>query len=154
MEPTRFETSKPLLIAGLSEHHTGNPSQTIPTQWAKFKPYLGKIPGQIGQMSYGVSTNCTEQGHFDYLCGVEVSDASAIAPPFSTITLPQQRYAVFEHRDPIATIKDTYAAIWGEWLPASGYQVDADAPLFERYDQRYDPQTGTGVVEIWLPLKS
>lgn len=78
MEPVRFETTKSLLIAGLSQHHTGNPSQTIPPQWAKFKPYLGKIPGQIGQMSYGVSTHCTEVGHFDYLCGVEVSDASAI----------------------------------------------------------------------------
>ncbi len=154
MQPTHIKTSKPLLIAGLSEHHAGNPSLTIPPQWAKFKPHLGKIPGQIGQMSYGVSTHCTEMGHFDYLCGVEVNDASAIAAPFSTIAIPEQRYAVFEHREAIATIKDTYAAIWEQWLPTSGYNMDANAPLFERYDQRYDPQTGTGVVEIWLPLQA
>lgn len=153
MQPARFETNQALLIGGLSEHHAGNPSQTIPPQWAKFKPYIGKISGQIGQMSYGVSTHCTEMGHFDYLCGVEVSDAAAIVAPFSTITIPAHHYAVFEHRTPISTIKDTYAAIWEKWLPTSGHQIDHEAPLFERYDQRFDPQTGTGLVEIWIPLK-
>lgn len=153
MQPSRFEIGKPLLIAGLSQHHTGNPSQTIPPQWAKFKPYLGTIPGQIGQTSYGVSTHCTEMGHFDYLCGVEISDASAIAPPFSSIAIPTQHYAVFQHCAPISTIKDTYAAIWEKWLPESGYQI-TDTPMFERYDQRFDPQTGTGVVQIWVPLNS
>jgi AraC family transcriptional regulator len=154
IQPSRFETGKPLLIAGLREHHAGNPSQTIPPQWAKFKSYLGKIPGQIGQMSYGVSTHCTEAGHFDYLCGVEVNDASAIAAPFFTIEIPEQYYAVFQHREHISTIKDTYVAIWEKWLPTSGYQIAEDAPLFERYDQRFDPQTETGIVEIWIPLKS
>lgn len=115
--------------------------------------HIGQIPGQIGQMRYGVSTHCTEMGHFDYLCGVEVSDASAIEPPLSTMSIPVQRYAVFQQRDHISTIKDTFAAIWDKWLPASGYRI-ADAPLFECYDQSFDPQTETGVVEIWVPLKS
>jgi AraC family transcriptional regulator len=29
----------------------------------------------------------------------------------------------------------------------------ADAPDFERYDSRFDPRSGDGEVEIWVPLK-
>jgi AraC family transcriptional regulator len=28
-----------------------------------------------------------------------------------------------------------------------------DAPFFERYDERFDPRTGMGDVEIWVPIK-
>lgn len=152
IQPIRFETSRALLIAGLRQHHTGNPSQTIPPQWARFKSHLDKIPSQIGYLSYGVSTHCTEIGHFEYLCGVEVSDAALITPPLSLLSLPAQLYAVFEHSAAIATIKDTYTAIWEIWLSTSGHQI-ADTPFFERYDQRFDPQKGKGTIEIWIPLK-
>jgi AraC family transcriptional regulator len=30
----------------------------------------------------------------------------------------------------------------------------ADAPNFERYGPDFDPRTGTGVVEIWVPIKA
>jgi AraC family transcriptional regulator len=30
----------------------------------------------------------------------------------------------------------------------------ADAPDFERYDRQFDPASGSGGVEIWLPLKA
>jgi AraC family transcriptional regulator len=29
----------------------------------------------------------------------------------------------------------------------------ADAPVFERYDERFDARTGMGGFEIWAPLK-
>jgi AraC family transcriptional regulator len=29
----------------------------------------------------------------------------------------------------------------------------ADAPAFERYDERFDSRTGMGGFEIWIPLK-
>ncbi len=30
----------------------------------------------------------------------------------------------------------------------------ADAPDFERYGEEFDPRTGTGGVEIWIPIKA
>ena len=30
----------------------------------------------------------------------------------------------------------------------------ADAPDFERYDEAFDPRTGNGGLEVWIPLKS
>jgi AraC family transcriptional regulator len=32
-------------------------------------------------------------------------------------------------------------AIWDSWLPQSGYEA-ADAPGLERYDERFNPETG------------
>jgi AraC family transcriptional regulator len=30
----------------------------------------------------------------------------------------------------------------------------ADAPMFERYDETFDPRTGLGGVELWVPIKA
>ena len=43
-------------------------------------------------------------------------------------------------------------AIFNDWMPKSGYQT-ADAPVFERYDERFNARTGMGGFEIWVPIK-
>jgi AraC family transcriptional regulator len=60
---------------------------------------------------------------------------------------------VFSHRDHISTIRVSHAAIWTKWLPESGHEV-ADAPTFEQYGEEFDPLTGNGLVDIWLPIKA
>ena len=42
-------------------------------------------------------------------------------------------------------------AIFNDWLPTSGHRP-ADAPVFERYDDRFDSRTGHGGFEIWVPV--
>ena len=66
--------------------------------------------------------------------------------------IPDRKYAVFTYREHISTIRRSVAAIRNLWLPASGFKV-ADAPNFERYDERFDPLTGNGGFEIWVPVK-
>ena len=68
------------------------------------------------------------------------------------VRIPEQRYAVFTHRDHISTIRRTVNTIWNHWLPASGLKA-ADAPNFERYDENFDPLTGNGGLEIWVPVR-
>jgi AraC family transcriptional regulator len=151
LEPPRFENGKTLLIAGLSERYDCDSSKAIPAQWQRFMPYIGNIPGQIGRTAYGVCCNSDEEGNFDYICGVEVSDFSELPPELARLRIPARRYAVFTHRDHISTIRRTVNTIWNKWLPESGYEV-ADAPDFERYGAEFNPETGTGGVEIWIPL--
>ena len=67
------------------------------------------------------------------------------------LRLPEQRYAIFTHRGHISHIRATTYTIWNKWLPESGRKL-AKAPDFERYDDRFDPKTATGEVEIWLPI--
>jgi AraC family transcriptional regulator len=71
---------------------------------------------------------------------------------FSKVRIPEAKYAVFSHVDHISTVRRTINTIWNRWLPASGLKV-ADAPNFERYDEKFDPLTGNGGLEIWVPVK-
>jgi AraC family transcriptional regulator len=116
-------------------------------------PHLGSVPGQIGRAAFGVRWNGDEEGNFDYLCGVEVSDFSGLPPELAHVRVPAQKYAVFSHREHISTIRSTWATIWNTWLPASGHEL-VDAPDFERYGLEFDPRTGAGGFEIWVPIKA
>ena len=153
LQPPRFETGKPLLVAGISERCTHeNGGAGIPNQWHRFHQKVGDIPDRVGQVAYGVCCNGDDSGNFDYIAGVEVSDFSDLPREFSRVRIPEQRYAVFTHRDHISSIRRTVNTIWNHWLPASGLKA-ADAPSFERYDQNFDPLTGDGGLEIWVPVK-
>ena len=153
LQPPRFENGRPLLVAGLGERYSCESSKAIPSQWQRFAPHLGNIPGQIGRTAYGVCCNSDDEGNFDYISGVEVSDFSELPPDFSRVRIPEQRYAVFSHRDHISTIRRTINTIWSKWLPESAHEA-ADAPDFERYGEEFDPRTGMGGVEIWIPIKA
>ena len=98
------------------------------------------------------ATFIPDAGNFDYIAGVEVSDFSDLPREFSSVRIPEQRYAVFAHREHISTVRRTINTIWNHWLPASGLKV-ADAPNFERYDDKFDPLTGNGGLEIWVPVR-
>jgi AraC family transcriptional regulator len=67
--------------------------------------------------------------------------------------VPKREYAVFQHRGHVAGVRSTFVAIWNDWLPKSGRQV-AEAPSFERYGPEFNPQTGLGGFEIWIPLET
>jgi AraC family transcriptional regulator len=153
LEPPRFGDGKPLLIAGSCKRYTCETSKGIPAQWQRFGPHFGHVPGQIGRVGYGVCCNADEEGNFDYVCGVEVPDFSELPSEFARLRIPRQRYAVFRHRDHISTIRRTINTIWNKWLPGSGHEV-ADAPDFERYGEDFDPKSGTGTVEIWIPIRT
>jgi len=153
LEPPRFEDGRPFLVAGLSERYTCESAAAIPSQWQRFNEYFGRVPGQVGDVAYGVCYNADDAGNIDYLCGVEVSDFSALPAEFSRLRIAAQRYAVFSHREHVSTIRRTWNTIWNTWLPASGH-LPADAPNFERYDAKFDPVSGMGGLEIWLPLKA
>jgi AraC family transcriptional regulator len=153
LKPPRFETSKPLLVAGLGERIThDNQGAGIPNQWQRFHQSVDNIPGRIGKVAYGVCCNGDDAGNFDYIAGVEVTDFSDLPREFSRVRIPEQKYAVFTHADHISTIRRTVNTIWNHWLPMSGMKA-ADAPNFERYDEKFDPLTGDGGLEIWIPVK-
>jgi len=148
----RFETRKAFLVAGLSARYDYEScGGGIPAQWQRFGPYIGSVAGQVGSDAYGVRYNSDDNG-LDYLCGVEVGEFSQLPPELSRVRVPANRYAVFTHRGHISAIRSTWATIWNTWLANSGHQL-ADAPDFERYDSRFDPRSGNGEVEIWVPLK-
>jgi AraC family transcriptional regulator len=152
LQAPRFQTSKPLLVAGIGERYSCENGAGIPGQWQRFHQLVARIPGRIGPVAYGVCCNGDDAGNFDYIAGVQVLDFSDLPREFSSVRIPEQRYAVFTHREHISTIRRTINTIWNHWLPASGLKA-ADAPNFERYDENFDPLTGNGGLEIWIPVR-
>ena len=152
LDAPRFETFKPLLIAGMSKRYRVPDLAGIPSQWQKFAPHLGHIRGQMGSTAYGVICNTDEQGSFEYVCGVEVSDFANLPPEFAKIRVPEQMYAVFRHRDHISSIQKTFFTIFNKWLPESGYKM-GEAPELEVYDNRFDPRTGNGGLDIRISVR-
>jgi AraC family transcriptional regulator len=152
LEQPRFENGKTLLIAGLSERYNSETSSGIPAQWQRFIPHLGHIPGQVGPTAYGVLSNSDDAGNTEYLSGVEVSDFARVPKEFSRLRIPEQRYAVFSHRDHISTIRRVWFTIFNKWLPESGMQVTG-GPEFERYSEEFNSATGMGGFEVWIPIK-
>jgi len=153
LEPPRFENGRELRIAGLNASYTFETRVNIPAQWERFASVSAQIPGRVGGGAYGVCWNYKPGSGFDYLSGVEVGDVAKLPKEFTHIHLPAQRYAVFTHRKHVSAIVDTLDAIWKKWLPNSGKQA-AEAPSFERYGEAFDPRTGLGGFEIWLPIQA
>ena len=153
IDPPRFESSRVLLITGLNERYQDTDAAAgIASQWQRFARHLGSIPHQIGETTYGVCYNTDDEGGMDYLSGVEVSDFTSVPAGFTCLRIPATRYAVFLHRRHISAIRGTWNSIWNSWLPQSGHEA-ADGPILERYDHRFDPQTGNGEVELWVPIR-
>jgi AraC family transcriptional regulator len=148
----RFVTGKAFLVAGLGERYNWESGAAIPGQWQRFHQSVAHIPERVGQVAYGVCSNGDDAGNFDYIAGVEVTDFSELPREFSRVRIPEQKYAVFSHSEHISTIRRTVNTIWNQWLPASGLKA-ADAPNFERYDVTFDPATGNGGLEIWVPVR-
>jgi AraC family transcriptional regulator len=152
LKAPRFETGKPLLVAGIGERYNCEGAAAIPGQWQRFHQSVDSIPARVGKVAYGVCCNGDDSGNFDYIAGVEVADFSDLPRDFAHVRIPAQKYAVFTHAEHISTIRRTVNTIWNHWLPASGMRA-ADAPSFERYDETFDPSTGNGGLEIWIPVR-
>lgn len=152
VQPVRFEQAQAIIIAGLGGRFNQSSIAGIPALWQRFGPYIGTLPGQVGDFTYGVCYQGDGKGNFDYLAGVQVDSVEILPAGFSHVELKPQRYAVFEHHGSLDNLKDTFQAIWREWLPGSG-ERPAQAPEFERYGKGFDPLDKRCVMEIWLPLE-
>jgi predicted transcriptional regulator YdeE len=153
IDPPRIERIPERLIAGVNESYTPQTRQNIPAQWCRFAPQIGSVPGEVAGNSYGVCWNTNPECGFDYLTGVEVTSAERLPEGFQTVAIPAGRYLVFTHSKHVSKLAEAIDAIWSKWLPNSQYQT-AESPCFERYTAEFDPNAGTGGMEVWVPLKS
>ncbi len=152
LKSPRFEDRSAFHVAGLSERYTFETNHGIPALWQRFAPHIGRVPGQIGTVAYGICYNGDGDGNFDYMAGVEVRRPDDVPNELARLMIPAGRYAVFTHSGHISDIRKTVYTIWNKWLPESDV-THVEGPDFERYDERFDGETGKGDVEIWIPVR-
>lgn len=140
------------MVAGLTRRFSMEDRSGIPGLWQSFAPHIGSIPGEVPDVSYGVCYNA-EGSDFDYMCGVEVRLPANPPRGLVVLDVPASRYAIFHHAGHITDIHALMRTIFGDWLPASGYQTAA-SPVFERYGKEFDPRTGAGGFDVYVPLRA
>jgi AraC family transcriptional regulator len=152
LAPPRFADRDLLLLVGYAQRHACADKSGISGQWMRFAPHIGAVKNQKGADAYGAVTNHDDAGNFDYFAAVEVTDFEDLPAEYARLRVPAQRYAVFNFNDHISAISAAFSWIWGTWLPGSGH-TPSDAPVLERYTPAFDPSTGMGGVELWIPIK-
>ena len=147
----RFEIAAARRFMGIRKRYDMEDPSGIPDQWQHFVGHLGSISNQVGTSTYGLIMNVDPEGTFEYMSAVQVREGATAQDGLETVDLEGQRYAVFQHTDHVSTIRHTMGWIWNEWLPNSGYNPP-EAPSMEVYGTNFDPITGSGGFEVWIPV--
>ena len=141
-----------MLLAGLPMRFTPGSTQEIPAQWQKFMAIYEDIPAKTGHAPFGVYRDMNSDGEFEHVCAVEVAKIMKLPDGLVGLRVPAQTYLVFQHLDHASSLGATYSAIWNDWLPAH-HRRTANGPSLERCMAAFDPRTGLGGIEIWIPVE-
>ncbi len=155
LDTPRIERRNAKTIAGIREHYStkGFKFAMFPAQHQRMEEQLGGISDPIGDAHYQLLWGMFEDaGGFDYLVGVQVEEGSWLPDDFTRVQLPAQRYAIFRGARDVSS-GDIARAIWFGWLPTSGYEPAGDPQFIEVPGVGYDPESGMGDYETWVPLK-
>jgi AraC family transcriptional regulator len=112
--------------------------------------------GLIGFPRYGVSHDdpaITAKGRCRYDAGVEVGPDFVPSQGAHVAMVPAGLYASTPFQGRADAIGHTWERILREWLPSSGYQLDA-RPYFEYYppDGEHNEKTGAFSCELCIPI--
>ena len=148
----RIQTVRPLILGGRRESFTAAAMQNVPALWQRFIPEALKL-GAVSE-TYGVVFE--RDGGVDYMAAVEVPNTAGLPGGWTSIRLPARTCAIFPHRGHVSTIGATVMAAC-RWLDGSQHERvrgNPEEPSFlEHYGEAFDPKTGMGGMEVWVPVK-
>lgn len=137
--------------------HTGPYGQAIAEFWRdQFVPWL-HAQALLPYAKYGIghdNPQLTDPAQCRYDACVALPPGYAPPADMLTMTIPGGLYAVYDFRGGVPEIAQAWTALFAEWLPASGWGVDA-RPCFEFYpeDAFFDPATGEFSCQICLAVR-
>lgn len=150
--PPDLREQSAMRVAGLSTWCSVETINKLPSLWQAFGARAAEIAKAGNETAYGVCCDGDGAGKFRYVAGVEVPASLKLPEGMDDVAIPTGRHAVFTHRGHISDFPKTVYTIWNRALSEAGLSPRI-APDFELYDQRFDPMTGRGEVEIWIPVK-
>src|SRR5215475_482400 len=157
LETPRIETSQPLQLVGLQQNYNSKTRTEIPKQWQRFAPQIPALSGKNMGVAYGVVLAGSQPDSIHYFCGVEASENAKATADFTRISIPAHRFAKFSHHDHVSKLHETEMAIMDNWMAEHHDQIARDQKLpimIEYYGPGFNPQTGLGDTEVWIPVKN
>lgn len=143
-------------IVGLAGEFSQDTNDRIPALWTAFRERHGEIESAVAGHYFGLCIG-VEDDRFTYVAAVETRDLDKVPEGLCGLEIAEQTYAVFTvplaGKEPIGReIGRANRFIWKTWLPQSGYDF-ARAPDFEYYDERFDPKTLSGEIDLYVPIR-
>ncbi|WP_053005847.1 AraC family transcriptional regulator [Kiloniella spongiae] len=154
MEPSILK-KEAFHIIGISDNFGSDNDKSVPGLWKKISCRYPEINHSKNGRAYGLCLKGSPES-FTYMAAFEVDDLYNIPSGMEGLVIDEAEYAVFtftiDNQSPIGDqFSKIYQAIWGNWLPNSDYEY-ANTPDFELYDNRFDGNSATGEVDIWIPV--
>lgn len=150
MEPIQIVQRPALTLVGL-KYRGKNQNNEVPQLWGQFMARFHEIDRIIDPgVCYGAQDNFDNaSGEFDYLAAYEAPPDSPIPAGMERWQIDANEYAVFPTT--LATIHQSYDAIYGTWLPQSGYRR-APGAEFELYDETFQADDPHSTFYLYVPL--
>lgn len=144
----------PLLLASLPKHFQFSERGAIPNLWTQFGALIPSIPKTGPGVTYGVvaAPPPGEEG-FEYAPSVAIKSADELPEGLKAIRIAEHDYAIFRHPGHIADMPAVCNAIFGDWCASADRRpAEISIQMLEFYPESFNPMTGEGGFEIWLPL--
>lgn len=144
----------PLLLAGLEEAIAGNMADLqIDVLWTRFEQRNQWILNADTDDRTGVCFNGGANSSFDYFAGqVLAGPAGGLPDIFSTLELPEARYAVFTLTGSARDIRGAQALIYLTLLARAGLAA-ADRPDLVVFPPGFSPARRDQAMEFWVPIE-
>ncbi|MCM1189676.1 MAG: AraC family transcriptional regulator [bacterium] len=158
IEP-KFTVKDGFTIAGYRKH-TKDGLHVIGESWHELKQHWDDIQRKNKKVMYGFEDYSEDYRAalpaFYYMAAVEVDREAALPGGMVKKVIPKAEYAVFTVNGNNANgeIGQAFQYIYYVWLPNSEYCIDGRISAdFEYYDERWDCQTGTAQMDIYIPVR-
>jgi len=151
----RFVDGDAMRVIGLMETYTDETMDQVADQWSRFLQRVEGVRGQIDGSKFGIGYDAGQSPfRLDYLTGVMVSEDAPLPRGFVERRIAPTRHAVFTYEGHISCMRPLFDAIFKDWLPRSGCRLTGSPLFVEVYGRSFDPKTGSGTVDIWLPIRT
>ncbi len=142
-------------LVGIAKQYNSNDLDLVQL-WSAFKPYRNNIANQVGDNAFGIYEGYEESDdevNFSYVCTVAVSNFDDVPEGMETREIPEQMYAKFTHKGPVANIDQTLKHVWGSWLPKSNFDY-IEKPDFELYRSGFNNSDPKNELYLHIPVKA
>jgi AraC family transcriptional regulator len=136
---------------GLEQRHPLRDLSGIPNQWQQLMAYYSAINSKLDPIPWGLSRIDHDDAALIYSAAVMVNPSSSVPEGLVRYTLPQMRYAVFNHDAHVSAVSTSIASILNSWKPDLGWRI-ADSLYLEQHCETFDTRTGFDGVNLWLPI--
>ena len=135
---------------GLQVEVTSTTREKIGQSWKDFVPVMSDIPNPVNPFPYGVVSGGPDL--LLYMPALQTQLDAESPSHLSTVDVPAATYLVFTHTGSTELFPQSMDYIFNKWWSKNSYE-HTHTPELEIYDERFDPETNSGEIDICIPIK-